>query len=203
MQNEPDPLSVSATPPTDPEGSMRCFLALLPDAASRQALLRCRATLERAVAGAARGVRWVEPAALHLTLRFLGATGNAQVQYFKHMLPTLAPTLSAIATRRYGIWPNRSRPRMLVLELAADSDLSDLARDCELQARKAGFEPEPRGFRAHVTLARLRPGCGFGILPGPPPSLTFDAVALMHSTPTQPAATYTELARVPLPRTAA
>ncbi len=176
---------------------MRCFLALLPDAASRQVLQRCRATLERAVAGAAR-VRWVEPAALHLTLRFLGTTSNAQVEYLKHMLPTLAHALPAITTRRYGIWPNRARPRMLVLELADDPDLSDLALECETQARKAGFAPETRGFRAHVTLARLRPGCGFGILPSPPPSLAFDAVALMRSTLAQPAATYTELARKPL-----
>lgn len=188
---------MSGAAPDHFEGGIRCFLALLPDAASRQALQRCRATLERAVAGAAR-VRWVEPAALHLTLRFLGTTSNAQVEYLKHMLPTLAPALSAITTRRYGIWPNRARPRMLVLELADDPGLSNLARECEAQARKAGFEPEPRGFRAHLTLARLRPGCGFGILPEPPPAITFDAVALMQSALTQPAATYTELARVPL-----
>ena len=194
---------MNTTPRDDFDGAVRCFLALLPDAASRQVLQRCHATLERAVAGSARGVRWVEPAALHLTLRFLGAASNAQVEYFKHMLPTLAPALPAIATRRFGIWPNRARPRMLVLELADDRDLSDLVLECETQARKAGFAPEPRGFRAHVTLARLRPGCGFGILPNPPPSLTFDAVALMRSRLAQPGATYTELARVPLARAAA
>lgn len=188
---------MSGAAPGDFEGGVRCFLALLPDAASRQALQRCRTTLERAVAGAAR-VRWVEPAALHLTLRFLGTTSNAQVDYLKHMLPTLAHALPAITTRRYGIWPNRARPRMLVLELADDPDLSNLAHACETHARKAGFETEPRGFRAHLTLARLRPGCGFGILPNPPPSLAFDAVALMRSSLTQPGATYTELARVPL-----
>lgn len=182
----------------DSAASPRCFLALLPDAPSLQNLRRCRDTLERTIAGAARGVRWIEPAALHMTLRFLGESGSAQIDYLKHMLPTLAPSLPAIATRRFGVWPNRARPRLLVLELESSGALSDLAQTCETHARKAGFAPETRDFRAHITLARLRPGCAFGILPHPPPSIAFDAVALMQSTLAQPAATYSELARTPL-----
>ena len=173
----------------------RCFLALLPDAASKVALQRCRDSLEHANSGAPRGLRWVEPSALHLTLRFLGESGTAQIDYFKHILPTLAHALPALSARRYGIWPNRARPRLLVLELEADAALSRLANECEMHARKTGFAPEPREFRAHVTLARLRPGCALGILPNPPPAFTFDAIALMRSTLAQPAATYTELAR--------
>lgn len=180
----------------------RCFLALLPDDASRTALQRCRESLERANSGAPRGMRWVEPAALHLTLRFLGASGTAQIDYFKHMLPTLAHALPAISAHRYGIWPNRSRPRLLVLELEADAALSRLADECEMHARKAGYAPESHDFRAHVTLARLRPGCALGILPTTPPAFTFEAIALMRSTLAQPAATYTELAREALARAA-
>ena len=178
----------------------RCFLALLPDTASRAALQRCRDALERANSGAPRGLRWVEPGALHLTLRFLGTSGSAQIDYFKHMLPTLAHALPAIHARRYGIWPNRARPRLLVLELEANAPLLQLADECEMHARKAGFAPESRDFRAHVTLARLRPGCALGILPSPPPAFTFDTIALMRSTLAQPAATYTELARAWLNR---
>jgi 2'-5' RNA ligase len=189
---------VSTPALVDPDDAC-CFLALLPDAATRQILYRCREALERANSGATRGVRWVEPAALHLTLRFLGASAVAQIEYLKHVLPTCASALPALATHRYGVWPNRARPRMLVLELAADPKLARLANDCDAHARKAGFAAEPRAFRAHVTLARLRPGCAFGILPGPPPAVSFDAIALMRSTLAQPAATYTELARAGLP----
>jgi 2'-5' RNA ligase len=186
---------MNAPATTDATAGGRCFLALLPNDAGRQTLQRCREMLEHAIIGAARGARWIDPAALHLTLRFLGDSGNAQVEYFKHMLPTLAPALPAIASRRYGIWPNRARPRLLVLELKVDSALSNLARECETHARKADFAPETRGFRGHITLARLRPGCAFGILPNPPPAITFGAVALMQSTLTQPGAMYRELAR--------
>jgi hypothetical protein len=47
-------------------------------------------------------------------------------------------------------------------------------------------------------LARLRPGCAFGILPQPAGSITFDAVALMQSNLGRPVATYRQLARAPL-----
>lgn len=185
---------------TDCNANARCFLALLPDAATRTLLQRCRDTLQHAAASATRGVHWVEPGALHLTLRFFGASTTAQIEYFKHVLPTLAPALPALEARRYGIWPNRARPRLLVLELKAPEALAQLAGDCETHARKAGFEPEPRDFRAHITLARLRPGCAFGILPGPPRALGFEAIALMRSQLALPAAAYTELAREPLGR---
>ncbi|MGH8117164.1 MAG: RNA 2',3'-cyclic phosphodiesterase [Rhodanobacteraceae bacterium] len=187
MRNEPDATS-----------GLRCFVALVPDAASRRALQQCRASLERTIVGAARRVRWVEPAALHLTLRFLGNSDSAQIEYFKCTLPALATPLPAIAARRFGVWPNRARPRLLVLELQSEPAIVDLAAECERHARTAGFEPEPRRFRAHITLARLRPGCAFAILPTPPQAVTFDAIALMQSTLAQPAARYTELARSPL-----
>jgi RNA 2',3'-cyclic 3'-phosphodiesterase len=181
--------------PGDP---LRCFLALSPDAGSRDAMRRGTAMLASTMAGVAHGVRWVAPEALHLTLRFLGPATNAQIEYLRHMLPALAAILPPLAARRYAIWPNRSRPRLLVLELEISESLSQLAQACEDHARKAGFEPETRGFRAHLTLARLRPGCAFGVLPPPPRALAFDAVTLMQSTLTQPSATYREVARAEL-----
>lgn len=178
--------------------SRRCFLALLPAPASLRILARGRENLQHSLTGAPRGVRWLEPAALHLTLRFLGESTNAQIEYLEHMLPTLGAKLAPLATRRFGIWPNRARPRLLVLELGTARILSELADRCEQHARKADFAAEARGFRAHVTLARLRPGCAFGNLPNPPPTIEFDAIALMQSTLAQPAAIYRELARIPL-----
>jgi RNA 2',3'-cyclic 3'-phosphodiesterase len=190
---------VTRTPASGTATGTRCFLALLPDPASREQLLRCHGELERAISGASRCIRWIEPDARHLSLRFLGNADGAQIEYFKHMLPTLAPALPAFAASRYGVWPNRARPRLLVMELKADLVLSGLAQTCEEHARKAGFEPESRDFRAHVTLARLRPGCAFGIMPQPASSITFEAVALMQSNLVKPVASYRQLARVELP----
>lgn len=181
--------------PAAADAGMRCFLALLPDAAGRESLRQSRAAVESDLAGAPRSVRWSEAAALHLTLRFLGTSSATQVDHIRRALPALATALPAIPARRHAIWPNRARPRLLVLELEPVPPLAGLARACEVRARDAGFDPELRGFRAHITLARLRPGCAFGILPTPPPTVTFGALALMQSTLTQAGASYTELAR--------
>lgn len=189
---------MTSAPASGDPGSLRCFLALLPDAASRDALQRCRGAAAVSPAGA-RGTRWVEAAALHLTLRFLGAATAAQVEYLKHMLPTLARGLPALSARRCAIWPNRARPRLVVLEFDAPDALVALAGECETLAQKAGFEAEPRAFKAHLTLARLRPGCMPEIPPAPAPSLAFESLALMASDLRGGGASYRSLASVTLP----
>ncbi len=188
-------MSAAAAPHTFDEGA-RCFIALLPDAAGTESLLACRAVIAASHPGAARRLRWVERDALHLTLRFLGPAPRAQQQRLAEVLPALARRLHPLATRRYAIWPNRARPRQLVLELANDTTLAELANACETEARATGSASEARPFRPHVTLARLRPGCAFGQLSAPPPALTFDSIALMQSHPMQPSAGYRELYRV-------
>lgn len=190
-------MSDAPAPTTFDEGA-RCFIALLPDAASMETLLACRKALADCMPGAARRLRWIDRNALHLTLRFLGPASASQQEQLAGALPDLSRPLHPLATRRYGIWPNRARPRLLVLELARDTALLQLADACELQVRTAGFAPEIRPFRAHITMARLRPGCAFGQLPMPPPTLAFDSVSLMQSRLTQPSATYRELRRVRL-----
>lgn len=190
-------MSDAPAPTTFDEGA-RCFIALLPDAASIEALLACRKALADCMPGAARRLRWIDRNALHLTLRFLGPASDGQQEQLARTLSALSRPLHPLATRRYGIWPNRARPRLLVLELARDAALVELADACESQVQAAGFAPEIRPFRAHISLARLRPGCAFGQLPTPPPTLAFASVSLMQSHLTQPAATYRELRRVRL-----
>lgn len=190
-------MSGAAAPAGFDEGA-RCFLALLPDAASVETLLACRPALADCMPGAAHRLRWIDRNALHLTLRFLGPATRERQERLVRALPALARPLRQFASRRYGIWPNRARPRLLVLELAQDATLVELAHACEAEARAAGFAPEARPFRSHVTLARLRPGCAFGQLPAPPPALAFHSIALMKSNLAQPSATYRELYRLPL-----
>lgn len=190
---------MTPTPASDAPDTARCFLALLPDAASRGALSALRESHAGAATANSRGLRWVDAPSLHLTLRFLGDTTSAQVEYLKHMLPTLAQRLPRISGRRSAIWPNRARPRVLVLELDAPDELQALAHACEALARKCGFEPDPRVFKAHLTLARLRPGCALASPGVPPVQLAFDTLALMASDLQATGARYAILASAALP----
>lgn len=178
-------------------GSLRCFLALLPDSATRKNLSSLRSAHDEAPANP-RGLRWIDAASLHLTLRFLGETTPAQVDFLQHMLPTLAQSLCTLDARRCAIWPNRARPRLLVLELGAAPDVATTAHACELLARKAGFAPEPRAFRPHVSLARLRPGCALDTPPALSEPMLFDTLALMASDPHASGSRYRSLASLAL-----
>jgi 2'-5' RNA ligase len=100
--------------------------------------------------------RRVAPQSLHVTLAFLGARPEADVEAIRPLIvPGPAPDL---ALGKVLLLPPR---RARVLTVALDDPSGALA---ELQARlSAGLErlgvytPEQRAFRAHITVGRLRP----------------------------------------------
>jgi 2'-5' RNA ligase len=100
--------------------------------------------------------RPVKPEALHVTLAFLGSRPASDLELIEPLIvPGPAPPL---ALGPVLLLPPR-RARVLTVELQDPS--GELA---QLQARvSAGLEaagvytPEKRPFRAHVTIARLRP----------------------------------------------
>lgn len=133
---------------------MRAFLALeLPDEAKRgiaAAMLRRVESLP--------GLRRTAPEGVHLTLRFLGESLPEQLQ-------ALVPEVGAAAARcppadarlsGLGLFPERGAPRILWLGVELGQAVLDLQRACEAAARQAGFAPEPRAFRPHLTLGRWR-----------------------------------------------
>jgi RNA 2',3'-cyclic 3'-phosphodiesterase len=104
------------------------------------------------------GVRWVQPANLHLTLRFLGDAVAC------NLLTPLDQSLTQISgqtspfilyARGTGVFPNLDRPRTIWLGLASDR-LVQLAQRLEVAARQAGFLPERRPYTPHLTIGRVR-----------------------------------------------
>jgi RNA 2',3'-cyclic 3'-phosphodiesterase len=103
------------------------------------------------------GVRWVRMDGLHLTVRFLGPTADERVD------DVAAAVVQAAATARpfpirisgAGAFPSPSRPRALWLGIGDGvEDLGAVARSLEAPLNAAGWPPDPRPFRAHLTLAR-------------------------------------------------
>lgn len=95
----------------------------------------------------------------HITLRFLGWTDDVA---FDRMLASLDETDFGpgfdVRLGEMGAFP---RPRRAtVIWLAASRGLNrleELAAAAEEAAHSAGFGPEDRPFRAHLTLSRVRP----------------------------------------------
>ena len=109
------------------------------------------------VPGGGRDVRWVRLDGLHLTLRFLGPTLDDRVQ------PALDSVRAAgaaahpfdITVGGAGTFPPNARPRALWLGLrVGEPELSELAATVDRALVTAGWPPEAKPFRAHLTLAR-------------------------------------------------
>ncbi|MCU0253253.1 MAG: RNA 2',3'-cyclic phosphodiesterase [Acidobacteria bacterium] len=136
---------------------MRLFLAIPAPPAVREAL----ASWARAARPRADGWRWVDPALLHVTLRFLGETDPARLE---RLVPAARAVVQEapphrVDVRGWGVFPGPARPRVLWAGLAGDVDpLARLSAGLEWAARTLGYAPEERGFRAHLTLARAARG---------------------------------------------
>jgi 2'-5' RNA ligase len=134
------------------EGTRRLFFALWPSNADRQAL----AAATQAPIEAAQG-RAVALANLHVTLAFLGDVAAARLGELADLGREVAacwkgPTPIALSFERLACW---RRPQILcVLERAPGESAALLAGALKSAALAAGFAPDLKPFRAHVTVAR-------------------------------------------------
>ena len=157
-------------------------------------------------------VKWVDPASIHLTLKFLGDVDPGRLEAVKESAAAAVASHSPfkLTTGRTGFFPGPQRARVFWLGLEGDTgELGRLQKDIDIAMSKLGFESENRPFTAHLTLARLREGCSsaqrleFAGLAGPAlfkagPPVQVQTVALMRSRLTPQGAVYTRLAEFAL-----
>ena len=107
------------------------------------------------------GVKWTEPANLHLTLAFLGDTPPGRLAALEGVLASTAAGSGPfeISFDRIGAFGAPLRPRVLWLGVGAGAKvLSELAGSLRASLAENGFfvdEPD-REFAAHLTLGRVR-----------------------------------------------
>jgi RNA 2',3'-cyclic 3'-phosphodiesterase len=110
-------------------------------------------------AGGRESVRVLDAGLLHLTLCFLGERPLEEVESLGEALASCATQVGEL-TVGGPLWLPPRRPRALAVEIHDDANGGLQALHGELLgalARACGFrERHQRGFRAHVTLARLR-----------------------------------------------
>lgn len=101
------------------------------------------------------GARWIEPANLHITLRFAGDIDNLAARELVYALDAIDELAFSARIDGLGAFGGNS-PRSLFANVEGGAALDALARANERAARQAGLAPEKRAFKAHVTLARLQ-----------------------------------------------
>ena len=182
---------------------LRTFFAVELDDGSRRAAHAVAQQLAGAPGGEA--VRWLRPESYHVTLRFLGTTPRNRVEALiaaaLHATRAIAPfelRLGVLA----GL-PSQG-PRAIVLEVAPHEPIAALAKQVENAVVAAGFAAEPRAFRPHLTLGRIRERRGRAPRLDPAISLTHAApfavasFALFQSDLDAGGARYTPLERIAL-----
>ena len=139
---------------TEGSPAVRAFIAIELDAAVRERILETMAALRARL----KGVRWVQPDALHLTLRFLGPSSANALTCLRDELGPAAARCPATRARvsGLGLFPMRGSPRVLWLGISLAPEAFALQKECERAALAAGFPPEGRAFKPHLTLGRWR-----------------------------------------------
>jgi 2'-5' RNA ligase len=105
------------------------------------------------------GVRWIDPSNWHLTLKFLGEVPGERVSELSRLAGAAAARtpLTRSGLARLGAFPSPRRARVLWVGLEdAGGALAALAGRLEDRLGGAGFRREPKPWRPHVTVGRLR-----------------------------------------------
>ena len=183
----------------------RLFVALELPEQVRAALAAWGAGVAADVHGE-RALRVLPPESLHVTLCFLGWRDEGHVEAIAAVALGAVPAGAPAPPLALGApaWLPRRRPRVLAVDLADDGGaLAGLqARVSDALESDAGFEPEKRPFRPHVTVARVPRGARVNAsdeLAAPAPlQFAGAAVTLYRSRLSRAGAQYEPLARAEL-----
>lgn len=139
----------------------RSFIAIDPSEAALEAIGMFIKQVEKKT----KGVRWVEAAGIHITLRFPGEIEEATLVQIKERLmevATQSPSFELV-TSGIGFFPHISRPRVVWVGLEGEVE-----RLKQLHSAVAGsvaglpvHPEEKREFQPHLTLGRIRDSRSF------------------------------------------
>lgn len=104
------------------------------------------------------GVKWEKYEKLHVTLKFLGETGDSAAAEISDKLETLCFKYSPFNMNitRFGGFPNLEKPRVLFVGLSPNDGLSLLKSEIESELEALGFKAENRRFIPHITVGRVK-----------------------------------------------
>ena len=113
-------------------------------------------------------VKWVEPANLHLTLKFLGEIEENRLAPIQEALGNAVGHRPHFTIHLEGIgaFPRTTSPRVIWVGVhEGGQELVALVQAVEQAASGVGFPPEERPFEPHLTIGRVRsPGGLAGLI---------------------------------------
>jgi 2'-5' RNA ligase len=184
-----------------PSAKLRLFAALeLPPShldAAVSVIERLRPQLE--------GIRWTDPAKLHLTIKFMGSVPGDRLPDVIGICQKVAArhSPSTLVERGLGAFSSWRRARVLWVGYEdPEGAVGALARDLDGALGETGIARDERRLRLHLTLGRARTPVPLPDLEDdPPPALEpvmVDGFVLFRSHLGRSGSTYEAIERIPL-----
>jgi len=103
------------------------------------------------------GIRWVDAAKMHLTLKFLGDIDEEQIPAIHQAMQAAAITCPAfsLSLKGLGAFPGSYKPRVIWVGVKAPAMLQALHQQLAANLCALGFEAEDRRYSPHLTLGRI------------------------------------------------
>ncbi len=195
--------------------TVRVFIALDIPSRGKESLADAIGRLQSAIP---KGVKWVDPGGIHLTLKFLG---NVPLPVVEKLLTAMQEASNGfrgelpgkqlqLQLSGLGTFPNREQARVLWAGTEGDLDsLATLQNLVDQSVATLGYSLEKRPFRPHLTIGRVRDGVpqqlrqsiGQAVLAAelpPTDSWKVDTLHLIRSNLTPSGAIYTSIGSVAL-----
>lgn len=118
------------------------------------------ASLLRELARSRADLKIVKPELLHVTLKFLGDTGEELVEQISARIVEATSEVAPFRIRLLGMgaFPSMSNIRVVWVGIEDGRPLQEIASKLDLSLKELGFERDKKGFVPHLTLARTRSG---------------------------------------------
>lgn len=182
---------------------VRSFIALPLPPPALKAIDRLQQQLQQQLAG----VRWAPPQNLHLTLRFLGDLPEDYLEKLADIVLSVGGSTRCfqLTICEIGAFPSWHRGRVIWLGCQQPAPVVSLHRQLSAALLSLGIAEEPRPFRPHLTLGRLRhpralPSLPEAITAAEVVSFNVDRMVLYRSQLTPRGARHTELCVAELQR---
>ncbi len=108
--------------------------------------------------GANAQLKLVDLENIHLTLKFLGDTEEKRIEDIEGVMVQSVQDTEPfeMAIKGTGAFPNPNYMKVIWVGLENAQGLIDISRNLDSELSKLGFKREKKGFRPHITLARVK-----------------------------------------------
>ncbi len=138
----------------------RLFIALPVDDAIKTEIFKYQQQVKKRLSSTRKHINFVNPAGIHITLKFLGNTPVRQIEQIKSEIKLATQQFDEmqLSAAGCGVFPSPAAPKVLWAGIHGEGSeiLPDLAKSIDKACQRCGFKREKRRFSPHITIARMK-----------------------------------------------